>query len=417
MDGIKNKLISILRWSERYTKTDMIYLTENGFWLGISQLVSSGAVFLTSIAFANLVAPDIFGIYKYVISIVSTIAITTFSGMDSAVIQSVARGYEGTLLPGLKTKIKGGVFGTLIALAIGLYYYLQGNMLLATSFGIVAFFVPFLESFDIYNSLLFGKKLFGVQTIYNVTKKIIALVVIITTIFLTKNIQIILFVYFASIVFPNLFFLKRTIKKYLGNHNVDPEAIRYGKHLSFIQIIGLIVAELDKILVFQYIGAVDLAIYSLATAPADQIKGIFKNVNSLAMPQFAQKKLADIKSTIWSKVKILAFITTLIVLIYISLAPLFFKLFFPKYLASVIYSQVLSISLIPVVVAGFLYTALESQKAKKELYQYNLYSNIFSMIVLLPLVYYFGIMGAILSKILVRTFTACYGFILIKRID
>jgi O-antigen/teichoic acid export membrane protein len=399
---MKNWFIKILKKLEKFTHTDMIYLVKGGFWLGIGQFVASGSAFLSSVAFANLLSPDTYGIYKFVLSINALIIITTLSGMDAAVTQAISRGFDGTLEYGVKEKMKWGTLGSLGSLIIALYYYSQGNIALTLSFAIVALFVPFTESLDIYNSLLWGKKLFSIQSKYNVINILITLGVTVTTLLLTKNIYIILFSYLLSLTIPNIFFLHFT-KKFKNNNEVDPHAISYGKHLSLVNIIALVVSQLDKILVFHYIGAANLALYSLAVAPTDQIKGLMKNLNSLAMPKFSESNTESIKKTIWRKVGVLAFVMILIVLCYIFLLPFLFKIFFPKYILAIPYSQILSISLIPVVIAGFLYTILESQKATKEIYQYNLYSNIFSIIILFPMISNYGIGGAIFARLINRT--------------
>ena len=417
MEKVRNSTYKGLRWLEKYTKTDMLYLAKGSLWLGLGQFVSLGAAFITSVAFANLLAPEIYGIYKYILSINSLLLITTLAGMDSAVTQSVARGYDGTITPGVKTKIKWGILGTFLSFGIGLYYFLQGNMLLAIAFSITAVFVPLSESFDMYNSVLWGKKLFDVQTKYNTIKKCTALVAIIVTIFLTRNLYVILAVYFLSITIPNIYFLYRTKKFYLSNNTVDPDSMAYGKNLSGVYVITLLLGELDKILIFHYVGAANLAVYSLATAPPDQIKGLLKNLNSLAMPQFSQRTGEDIRKTIWHKVLILLLGTVAMVMAYILFAPLFFKIFFPKYIASIHFSQVLALSLIPVILAGFIYTVLESQKALREMYQYNLYTNIFGLIILLPLIYYFGIWGAVMSRLTTRLFSLGLISNLVKKIS
>lgn len=417
MQETKNKIVKALRWSEKYTKTDMVYLAKGGSWLGISQIISSVAVFSTSIAFANLLSPDVYGIYKYVLSIASILSITTLTGMDSAIMQSVARGYEGSLGLALKTKLKWGTLGTLVSLLISLYYYTQGNIYLALSFCIVAVFMPIYESFDIYNSFLFGKKLFDKQTIFSIITKIVIVYSILTTLFLTKNLIIILSVYFLSLTIPGLFFFYKTIKKYKQNNDKDSGLVGYGKHLSFINIISLVMAELDKILIFQHIGAANLAIYTIAVAPTDQIKGLLKNINSLAFPKFAKQEGEDIRKNINHKIKILSITTGIIVAIYIILSPIFFRVFFPKYLDSIIYSQILAISIVGAVISAFLYTVLESQKAKIGLYKINLYTSIFSVVILFPLVFYFGVMGAVVSRLVSRIFSSTFSYFLVQKID
>ena len=399
MENIKNKIITLLHWSEKYAKTDMVYLAKGGSWLGLGQIVATGAAFFTSIAFANLLPPETYGVYKYILSVTNIILVSTLTGMDTAVIQSIARGFESSLPLGVKTKMKWGVLGTIASLFIAGYYYTQGNVELALAFCIVSIFVPFSESFDMYNALLWGKKLFSVQTKYNIIRKLLSLIAIIATLLLTKNIFIILSVYFLTLVIPAGLFLWHIIKKNLSNRKIDPETILYGKQLSAIYIIGLVVGELDKILVFHYLCAINLAIYALAVAPTDQIKGLFKSLNTLAFPQFALRNSEEIKRTIRHKVWVLALAIGVIVLAYIIATPVLFSLFFPKYLASIHYSQI-----------------LESQRDKMGIYRFNLHINIFSIIILLPLIYYFGIWGAVISRIISRSFTLGASVWSIKRL-
>jgi O-antigen/teichoic acid export membrane protein len=315
---------------------------------------------------------------------------------------------------GLLEKFKWGLYGSVGALIISSYYLYNDNFFLGFSFLIISVFIPFTESTDTYNSMLWGKKLFNVQAKYNVINILVTLMSVSFVLYLTNNIYLILLTYLLSLTIPNLFFLWNTNKYHKSNDNVDEDAVRYGKTLSFIGVLALLFSQLDKILVFHYIGPVNLAIYSLAVAPTDQIKGLMKNLNSLAMPQLSNRTIDEIKKNIPSKIGVLLLTITSIVIVYILLAPLFFKMFFPKYLSSVIYTQILSLSLIPVVIAGFIYTILESQKSEKKIYQYNIYGNIFGIIILFPLVYYGGIWGAIFSRILTRCFFLIHSIYLLK---
>ena len=117
--------------------------------------------------------------------------------------------------------------------------YEQGNTELALAFCIVSVFMPFSESFNMYNALLWGKKLFGPQTRYNIIRRLISLVAIVGTLFVTKNVLAVLIVYFTALTIPAGIFLWRTVKKYLSNRKTDPEAVLYGKHLSLVYIMNL----------------------------------------------------------------------------------------------------------------------------------------------------------------------------------
>ena len=47
--------------------------------------------------------------------------------------------------------------------------------------------MPFMDSFTIYDSLLSGKKLFRISTVYGVISQVVAVVVLIIALFLTKT--------------------------------------------------------------------------------------------------------------------------------------------------------------------------------------------------------------------------------------
>jgi len=60
---IKSKIYQYLRWSERYTKTGMVYVAEGGFWLILGQIVSVFSTLLLPIIFANLLPKESFKQY------------------------------------------------------------------------------------------------------------------------------------------------------------------------------------------------------------------------------------------------------------------------------------------------------------------------------------------------------------------
>jgi O-antigen/teichoic acid export membrane protein len=169
-------------------------------------------------------------------------------------------------------------------------------------------------------------------------------------------------------------------------------------------VISTIANYLDRLLIFHYLGAAEVAIYSIAIAPPEQIKGLFKNISILALPKFAQRTKEEIKKTmvgkIWKSVLILLVVT----IVYIILAPLIFKLFFPKYPESIIFSQIFAISLVTISLL-IPYSALQAQASKKELYLFNIFYPLFQIIALSIGVYFYGLMGVIIARILTRFFS------------
>ena len=87
-EGLKARVVSLLRASERYTKTDMVYVTTSGFWLILGQSVSAVATLGLAIAFANLLDQELYGNYKYALAVASVMGTLTLTGFTSAVMRS-----------------------------------------------------------------------------------------------------------------------------------------------------------------------------------------------------------------------------------------------------------------------------------------------------------------------------------------
>ena len=398
---LKVKVYNFLRWTEKWLKTDMVYLTKGGFWLTAGQIFSSLSAFLLSIAFANLLPRETYGTYKYVLSIASLLSIPTLSGMTTSLAQAVAGGYDGSFIPALKARIKWGLFGALASLILSGYYFYQSNSTLTIGFLITAVFLPFMDSFNSYEAVLIGKKLFKTSTKYNITIKAVATIAIISTLYLTKNIFLIIFSYFIIYTILRFIFLQITIYKIELNPKQDPKTISYGKHLSLMNVISTAASQLDKILIFNYLGAIELGIYSFAIAMPEQIKGLLNNIQTLALPKFTQSTHHENRKTILIKMLKFSVIVFPVVIIYIITAPYIFKLFFPQYLDAVFYSQIFSLSLLTIP-AGLPITFLQSQVSTKKLWQLNLITPITQIIVMFIGVYFYGLMGLIMARVISR---------------
>ncbi len=400
IEKIKIVAYRLLKKSEKWTKTDMIYLAKGGFWLTLGQGVSSVSSFLLAIAFANLLPKETYGTYKYIMSIVSLLAIPTLAGMNTAIVQAVARGYEGSVIPAFKTKVKWGLLGGLASLILAAYYYFNDNSTLTIAFLISSIFVPFMDSLLIYDSYLNGKKDFKSLSNYNIFIRIISTVVLILTVFLTDNIFLFISSYFTTHTILRLIIFKIVFKRNSLNQEKDPETISYGKHLSLMGILNTVSFYADKLLIFHYLGATELAIYSVAIAPTEQMKGLVKIMPALTLPKFSSSNIDEIKKRIWPKIIKLSLILFAISILYILMAPILFKLIFPQYIQSLLYSQIFSLSLVLTGPIFILTTILQSEKKTKKLYKFNIISPVFNIVITFILIYKFNIMGAILAKIL-----------------
>jgi O-antigen/teichoic acid export membrane protein len=400
---IKRAAYNALRKSERYTKTDMLYLSKGSFWLVVGQSAIMISGFGLSVAFANLIPKDIYGNYKYILSLAVIVGIFSLSGMSTAVTQAVARGFDGALRQGFRSSLRWGILTIMVAFSTAAYYFLRGNDTLAFSMLIVGVASPLIASGSLYASYLQGKKDFRTHTHYNVIRNVIPFVILIALILVTDNPIILVLGYFGSNTLSVLLAYALTIRKYRPADNQSHVMLGYGKHLSVIEGINTFASYLDKVLVFHYLGAIELAVYSFAILIPDQIKGGFGTLSFLAMPKLAAKEPSEVRYGLYQKSLLLTGMLIVVMGLYIVAAPTFYHFFFPNYEESIFYSQlailglIANISLLP----G---TAFRASGAVKEINRTVIWSSLVQIVCLFIGVYYFGIMGAILGGVIGRMF-------------
>jgi len=420
-----NKIYSLIYALQSYFKIDLFYLIRGEFWLMLGKIINMGAAFCLALAWANWIEQNIYGNYQYILSLVGIISIFSLPEIGASVTQAVARGLEGSFLTGFKAQLKWGLLASLSALGIGAYYWLQGNENLPLAFLAIAVFLPLFNAALIYGDFLMGRKLFNIQVRYDSTTQIIAAGIMIGTLFLIKKflfnlpnfiiILLIITVYFLSRTGLRLFFFLRTKIKFSPNKKEDPKTITYGKHLTLAEVIGNLANNLDKILLFHYLGAVELAIYSFAILIPKQIDVFLKHLGALAFPKFSLRPIEEIKKTLLQKIGYLTIFISLSVLVYIAIAPFVYQIFFPQYVASIPYSRLYALSIIPLCFS-FINSVFRAKMMTKQIYQIKIIVPLFRGGLFLTLIPLYGIWGAVLALLGARTFSALLMLFLYRKI-
>lgn len=413
---IKLKINEFLIGTQKYTGTDNVYIARSGGWLTIGNIISAGVSFLLSIAFARYISKETYGEFRYILSAMSIFAIASLKGLDDALIQSVARGFEGSYKKLLNTRLKWTILGSAASVIWGLYFLInKGQPALAISFFITALFLPPMITGNTYLSYLQGKKLFGTNVKYDVLTQSIATSFLILSLFFVRNIILITLIFFLSHTLVRNFFSIRTLKKYPPNDKEDSQTISYGKHLSLMSVVTLAANELDKIILFSFAGATQLAIYSFAMMPIKQMRNLLRNLRALAYPKFSERDKEEIKKTLPKKIIKFSILLAALGGLYVIIAPYLYKIFFPKYMDSVYYSKLLIFSLASFP-ASMLTLALASKMKKKELYYVNTLQSASTIIFLIVLTPLYGMMGVIFARILAAAFYLALSWVMFKRL-
>jgi len=420
---MKNKIYQFIYKLQRYFKIDFFYLIKGESWLMLGKAVSTITTFILALVWANWIDKDIYGNYQYIFSLIGIISIFSLPEIGAAVIQAVARNFEGSFIRGFKIQLKWGILGSLSALGIAAYYWLQGNENLPLCFLIIAVFLPLFQAAQIYISFLQGKKLFNIQVKYTALVQIIAAGLMILTLFSINRffsglstsfiLLAVITVYFLSRTILHTFFWFRTKTKFQPNAKEDPRTIRFGKHLTLSEVMDTLTSNLDKILLFHYLGAIQLAVYSFSILIPQQINVFLKHIGNLALPKFSVRSKKEIRGTILKKIFYLAVLISILVLIYITAAPFIYKIFFPKYLASIPYSMLYALSIIPLSCSmGALFRA---KMMTKQIYQINIIVPLIRAALFFILIPLYGIWGAVLAILGVRIFSAFLVLFLFKK--
>jgi len=415
---IRGHTIRFLRWSERYTKTDMLYLAQGGFWLTLGHAVSVGASFALAIAFANLLPKEAYGTYKYILSVAGIVMALSLTGFKTVVVQQVAQGFEGILRQAFWTNLRWGIIMAAVCAAAATYYLAHGNGQLAIALIIIGLFSPLLGSSGLYSMFLNGKKDFRGIAVGEIADALVLTCLTLVALLFTDDPLVLVLTYFCASTATGLLWYVRTVRRYAPNTATEPSSLRYTKHLSAMNILIAATVYVDKILVFHYLGAAELAVYVLALAIPDQLRMVFqKNIGGLVLPKFSEKatesSVAEIRHRIFPTLVRATVVLLAVTALYIAAAPFLFSLFFPDYLESVWYSQLFSLSLVAVL-AGIPVSMLQSQHKTKELYQFNLTTGVVQLGLLLVLVPLYGIGGALTAGLISRFFALGMGFLLIR---
>ena len=414
MSGLKMRLHRLLRWSERYTKTDMVYLAKGGSWMTFGQIINMGIGFAVSIAFANLFPKESFGTYKFILSAVAMIGIFSFIDIGTAINQAVARGFGNSLHQGFKANLKWSIGVPIAGIVVSGYYFLNDNLLLSFAFLLAGILTPLTASAGLYGSYLLGKKDFRRSTLYSMVRNIAPAAALIATLFLTQSLFAIIVVYFLSASLVSFVLYRMTEHAYRKeNQNEDPGLVSYAGHLGVMGIIGQVADNIDKILVFHYLGAAPLAIYAFAIAPVEQLQGGKKILNALSLSKLSARSFDELQKSVPRRVGLLALYALVLVAIYVPLIPYFYNFFYPQYHDSIFYSQLYSLTLFGVI-GSVLDSHLVAHKKKRELYVSRTVIPTAKILLVVLLIPTFGLVGLVAAQILTRILSGFSSYYLVS---
>lgn len=391
---IKQKIKEILIWSQKYTKTDMIYLAKNSFWTGIGKFFSSISGLIILIVLTRFVSKDVVGQYNFFLSILAIIAIFSIPGLNTSTIEAVAKGNDGVYKKAVKTSFKWSWLGSLVLVLIAIYFYfLKNEQTLSLASLITAFLFPFLYAPNTWRSFLIGKQKFKQLNFLSSLQSILYLsAMILVIIFSHGNLIWIISIYLFIQIFANIFSYYFS-RRYIQNNNENSDWKEYGFFLTKMQILNLLTSNLDSIMIGIFIDMKSLAIYSVGKKMITSLQGLIKEFSNIYLAKIAKREKINFKKYFY--ISILTFIFSIITIIF---TPFIMRIFFPGYENSVIIAQLFLAFLAIWIFDLFLgYETSYNLKNKKIIFYKNIITPITYFILIIPALIFFQEIGLVLA--------------------
>ncbi|MDO8676857.1 MAG: oligosaccharide flippase family protein [Candidatus Azambacteria bacterium] len=400
MSIIKRNYYGLLQYGTEFLGLDLKYFASGGFWTTLGQGINTVLSLILLIAFANLLPKETYGFYRYILSLAGIFNIFTLMGMNTAVGQAVAAGNEGALKTSVKYQLKWNLIMAVAFWTLGGYYFINDNKILAISFLIFGIFIPLTSAFNTYGAYLEGKKKFKINNLFGIFSTALYVTGMILIMFLSKEVLPLIIAYSLTAFAATAFFYFKTIQLFNPPETPSRETIEYGKKMSYLRFISPIVAQIDKIVLTNYWGVEQLAVYALASAIPEKIGPYIKDMIGLGMPKLAQKTVKDINIVFWKRIFQTLGLGIVLSLGYILLSPIVFKYLLPQYLDSIFYSQILAITFVFITPVGYLGAAFTSQKMVRPIIISGLSMSITRIILYVILGIWGGILGLVLAQVI-----------------
>lgn len=418
----------MIRWAtlvlQHFLRTDIQYLASGSFWLGIGRVFGALVAFGLSILYARYLPKELYGDYRYVLSVLGALGIFALPGVATVITRGVARGFEGTFRRG-SFLIFLSSFGVMLGgFGIAAWFFWHGNPVLGWGFIVASFFTPFAEGLGNWRAYFDGRRQFYKKTIWNIGAQFFygasmagaVGVVFFFSLSSWQNLIVLLGMSVVGHALPNTIAYLAALRRVPREAPSEQGAIRYGVYLSALDVPSTVVMYLDGILLHAFLGPAALAVYSFAIAAPEQLKGLMSTAATAAFPKISQRTdtleaRQAIKKTLPSKLWRSSALTAGIVAAYILAAPFLFRIFFPQYLEAVPFSQVFALSLV-LFPFGLFGAALKAEGNLKKIYAYQTAAPLIQIILLFLLIPFFGLWGAVAARLLGRLFVSGFEYIL-----
>jgi O-antigen/teichoic acid export membrane protein len=407
MRKIMKKLVKIKRDSFSYfsqkLELDINYFFKNGIWMFSAQMGAMLIMLLATIVLSRTLSVSAFGEYQFIMTIFGLITIFSLPELNTALIRSTSKGYF-CLNQAIRYHFLFSLVSSFLLIVASIFFFhiKMINETLFYSFLVMSFFFPFYLSFEAYLSYLIGKKEFAKRTIFVLSLYTSYLLLVVPIVIFTQSILLIVFCFFFLFaLFHLVFFLLNKKKEEEKAKKLEEKGFfQYGFQLSLISALPKVSTHIDKFILTYFLGLETLAIYAVALVIPQNLRSVLRTSLQVVMPKFVQVTEKDLKIKFFKiSLYLLCSFSLFLIIIWFLIPPTILIVLGEKYAESVFYAQILFLGFIFIPFSEFLKSFLQAKKKTKSVLFYSLFNPGTKILLFLVLIPFFGIWGAIVTRI------------------
>lgn len=357
-----------------------------------------------------------FGTYQFVLAIIASLSFISLPALNTITLQETAKGRHGVLNHVLKIRLKASMFnGTILLLVAGYYGLYTDKTDVGFGLALVSFIFPIASCFDGYQHYLLGRKEYNLYARLPVTFAIVTAMIIATVAWLTKNaIMVLLFSGIGQLLASGFVYLYVIRIVPPQNKEFSFSAIRFGKGLSGLAILGTISAQMSTLLVGNFLSLNEVAILTMIRMPMLKSRMFLQAISQYVSPKIqSQSGKTLFIQTEKILIVYMGFILGLVVGL-VLFVPVLYKVLFPKYIDTVLLAQLGAVTLLVNAPSTILEMSLLSQERLNQLAIIRPVQFFADIVIVACCLYFFKVPGIVLARFLagvVRTSQTGYFYL------
>lgn len=379
---------------------DLGYFIGGSFWLnGANIVIMIGGLFLSSL-FSRVWPKDVYGQFSFLTFAFSFLTLTSLSGMTEAVFQGSIEKRYGVFTQAIKRIVLFSLFGSSALIIGSLYFFIRDNSNLGLAVFLAAFAFPFSSLAGVITAYYNGRGFFRTSSFISIGANLFSISLTAIALLVSGHFVIVALISTWSTAIFNIFLTILTFRR-IENRKSDKKLLRLGMLMSLTSFIWLGLDYLDKLLIPLFLGFEQNAIYTFAILIPFQMQNFLKPLVTIGQTKISEVKEHDAKRVLFKKSLQFELVIVFIVASYIILCPFIFKVLYPDYKDAVLLSQIFALTLL-----YYPSNLFGSYLVKKRVFKRNFQASIINAFVsvssLLLFLYLWGLIGAVISKVIVR---------------